>query len=117
MGESGESMPDIDSCIMLARLYDVTLDDLVAYAKYPNKRREPDGKYIFGIVKIDSEGRIVLPKKAMDIFDLEPNNKFVVLGDERQGLALVKLGGFLNFAKEITNIIKEDGINIEEDEE
>ena len=31
--ESGETMPDIEKCVLLAELYNVTLDDLVSYTK------------------------------------------------------------------------------------
>lgn len=105
--EAGDSLPDIDSCIMLSKLYNVTLDDLVRYAKQPEDSNAPVGKHIFGVVKIDPKGRIFLPEKAREVFDLDIGDKLLIFGDEAQGLAMVKLNSFLAATAEIMNIIKE----------
>ena len=104
--ESGDALPDIDNCIMLAKLYNVTIDDLVGYAK-DQKSDAPSGKHMFGVVKIDSKNRIVMPEKAMNIFDLKAGDKLLLMGDETQGFAMVKLGGFLAATAEIMKIIQE----------
>lgn len=105
--ESGESLPDIESCILLSKLYNVSLDDLVKYAKDENQSTAPAGKHLFGVVKIDSKRRIVIPEKAMDIFELETGDKLLLMGDESQGMAMVKLSGFLAATAEMLKIIKE----------
>ena len=92
--ESGESLPDIDNCIMLSKLYNVTIDDLVGYAK-KEKNDAPSGKHMFGVVKIDSKKRIVIPDKALDVFGLKAGDKLLLMGDEAQGFAMVKLNSFL----------------------
>lgn len=109
--ESGESLPDIDSCILLSKLYRVSLDDLVRYAKKPDDSTAPAGKHMFGVVKIDEKGRIFLPKNARDVFDLKVGDKLLLMGDEQQGLAMVKLNGFLSATAEIMKIIKETDID------
>lgn len=50
----------------------------------------PQGKHIFGTVRVGEKGQIVIPKKARDIFDIKPGDTLVVLGDEAQGIAIVK---------------------------
>ena len=105
--ETGESLPDIDNCVALAKLYGVTLDELVKYARDPDNDTPPSGKHIFGVLKIDEKRRIVIPEKAMDVFELECGDKLLLMGDEGQGLAMVKLGKFLAATAEIMNIIKE----------
>ena len=68
--ESGETMPDLINSIALAKLYGVTIDDLVHHDH--NKKGyavPPIGKHIFGNVTIGERGQIVIPKKARDIFD------------------------------------------------
>ncbi len=50
----------------------------------------PGGKYLFGFVKIGEKGQILIPKEARDIFNLKPGDQLLLLGDETQGLALVK---------------------------
>ena len=91
---------------MLAKLYNVTIDDLVGYAK-DQKSDAPSGKHMFGVVKIDSKNRIVMPEKAMNVFDLKAGDKLLLMGDETQGFAMVKLGGFLAATAEIMKIIQE----------
>lgn len=113
--ESGESLPDIDNCIMLAKLYNVTIDDLVGYAK-DQKNDAPSGKHMFGVVKIDSKNRIVMPEKALEVFGLKAGDKLLMMGDETQGFAMVKLGGFLAATAEIMKIIKETDPDDNEEE-
>lgn len=105
--ELGESLPDIENCILLAKLYNVSLDDLVRYAKKPDDSNAPAGKHMFGVVKIDEKGRIFLPENARNIFDLKIGDKLLLMGDEQQGIAMVKLNGFLAATAEIMKIIKE----------
>ena len=99
--ETGESLPDIDSCIAMSRLYNITIDDLVMYAKNPDSENSPKGKHIFGVMKIQNDGTIKLPKKALEVFELKEGDKLLLLGDENQGMALVKLKGFIEFAESI----------------
>ncbi|NTU76033.1 MAG: AbrB/MazE/SpoVT family DNA-binding domain-containing protein [Anaerolineaceae bacterium] len=68
------------------------------------------GKHIFGIVKVGEKGQIVIPKDARRIFDIKPGDSLVVLGDESQGIALMKSEEILHFAAEIfkTKEVQED---------
>ena len=50
----------------------------------------PKGKHIFGTVKVGERGQIVIPKEAREIFDINPGDSLLVLGDEDQGIAIVK---------------------------
>ncbi|SHE10719.1 transcriptional regulator, AbrB family [Chlamydia abortus] len=100
--ESGETMPDIHNCKALAELYGVALDDLV---NDTNDKQEigikPKGKHIFGLVKVGERGQIVIPKKAREVFSIAPGDRLLVLGDEAQGIAIVKNESFLQFAEDI----------------
>ena len=94
--ESGDTVPDVMNCAALARLYNVTLDDLVNYEESQNLLPiGPKGKYIFGIVTIGDKGQIVIPVKARKIFDLHPGDDLVMLGDIDQGLALIRAQSLL----------------------
>lgn len=112
--ESGDALPDIDNCIMLAKLYNVTIDDLVGYAK-DEKTDAPSGKHVFGVVKIDSKNRIVIPEKVFDVFELKTGDKLLMIGDETQGIAMVKLNSFLAATAEIMKIIQETDSDEEEE--
>lgn len=102
--ENGETVPDINNCVALAELYGVALDDLINYSDdKKGMGLQPKGKHIFGLVKVGERGQIVIPKKAREIFKIYPGDSMLVLGDEAQGIAIVKSEGFLQFAQEIFN--------------
>ena len=46
------------------------------------------GKHAW-MVKIGEKGQFVIPKEARDLFDLQPGNEILVLGDEKRGLAIL----------------------------
>jgi len=95
--ETGETTPDITNCIELARVYDVSLDDLVHYsAQQTGFPMPPGGKHIFGAVTVGDKGQIVIPKRAREIFAISPGDRLLVLGDEGQGIAILKEKDMLN---------------------
>ena len=102
--ESGETVPDLEKCKLLAELFGVSLDDLANYESEENMGLDvpPKGKHLFGIVTVGDKGQIVIPAKARKLFDISSGDKLVVLGDESQGMALMKAKDFLNLA----NIIR-----------
>ena len=90
--ETGESLPDIEKCKMIADVFGVLLDDLVNYNKVDNTGLgvPPKGKHMFGMVKVGDKGQIVIPAKARKVFDIKPGDSLIVLGDEEQGIAILK---------------------------
>ena len=96
--ETGESLPDIEKCKLIADAFGVSIDDLLNYEPKENMGLAvpPKGKHIFGIVKVGDKGQIVLPAKARKIFDINPGDRLLVLGDEGQGLAIIKEKGLLD---------------------
>lgn len=55
----------------------------------------PEGKHLFGTVKVGEKGQIVIPKEAREIFHIKPGDSLVVLGDEATGIAILKHDVFL----------------------
>ena len=51
----------------------------------------PKGKYAW-TVKIGEKGQFVIPKEAREIFDIHPGDTLILLGDEKQGLAIPPKG-------------------------
>lgn len=105
--ETGESLPDIEKCRLLAEAFTVSLDDLISYEKNDSDNLgfsvPPRGKHIFGLATVGEKGQIVIPARARKIFDIRPGDNLIVLGDEGQGIALIKekgLLGLINRAKE-----------------
>lgn len=105
--ESGESFPDINSCVKLSKLYNVTLDDLVNYSEEESGIAiPPKGKYFFGAVAVGERGQIVIPKKARDIFNINVGDKLLILGDEDRGIAIIHQRDLMKFVEEIGISIK-----------
>ena len=87
--ESGATSPDLEHAAALAEALGTTLDALVSFdCDSTGIGVPPRGKHLFGNVKVGERGQIVIPKEARDLFDINPGDKLVVLGDEGQGLAL-----------------------------
>ena len=88
--ETGESMPDIGKCQLLAVLFEVTLDDLVNFeSPVQGLGVPPKGKHVFGVVTVGDKGQIVLPAKARKIFGIESGDRLLILGDEDRGIAIL----------------------------
>lgn len=106
--ESGETIPDLEKCKLLAELFGVSLDDLANYEPEDNMGLDvpPKGKHLFGMVTVGDKGQIVIPARARKLFDISPGDQLVVLGDESQGLAIIKAKDFLNMANMIRNAVK-----------
>ena len=106
--EAGESIPDLDKCKQLADIFGVSLDDLANYEPEENLGLgvPPKGKHLFGLVTVGDKGQIVIPAKARKIFEISTGDQLVVLGDEGQGLALVKASNFLSLANMVKKLKK-----------
>ncbi|MGN0738835.1 MAG: helix-turn-helix domain-containing protein [Treponema sp.] len=101
--ETGESLPDIEKTKTIAELFDVSIDDLVNYEITPHSPGiPPKGKYAFGVVTVGEKGQITLPAKARKVFDINPGDNLILLGDELQGIAVLKEKNFLALVEQIT---------------
>ena len=65
---------------------------------------------LWGTVTIGSKGQIVIPKAARETFELNEGDRLVVLGDDAEGIALVKADVFeqrvqeaLKLSRQMTN--------------
>ena len=95
--EQGDTYPDIDKCDKLAQFYGVTIDSLIHQDDKVGDIKvapAPVGKHLWGTVAIGSKGQIVIPKAARDTLGLKEGDRLVVLGDEAEGIALVKADTF-----------------------
>ena len=91
--EQGETIPDIEKCDRLAKFYGVSIDALIHQDEEVGKARvapAPVGKHLWGTVPLGAKGQVVIPKAARDTFGLREGDRLVVLGDEEQGIALIK---------------------------
>ncbi|MGM9614162.1 MAG: AbrB/MazE/SpoVT family DNA-binding domain-containing protein [Oscillospiraceae bacterium] len=50
-------------------------------------KKTPKGKYAW-TVTVGEKGQIVIPKQAREVFQIEPGDTLILLGDEKRGLAI-----------------------------
>ncbi len=48
----------------------------------------PEGKFAW-MVKIGEKGQFVIPKQARELFDFQPGDEILVLGDKEKGIAIL----------------------------
>ncbi len=99
--EQGETIPDIEKCDRLASFYGIKIDSLMHYDEKVGNTKvapPPEGKFLWGTVKVGNRGQIVIPKEARDKYGIQDGSRLVVLGDE-EGIALVQAERFENQLK------------------
>ena len=98
--ENGETVPDLRSCCAMAGTFGVTLDDLVHYdPQGTGLPIPPRGKHLFGTVTVGERGQISIPKRARELFHIQPGDQLLVLGDEERGLALLHQRDLMRLAE------------------
>ncbi|MBE7028406.1 MAG: AbrB family transcriptional regulator [Ruminococcaceae bacterium] len=65
-----------------------------------------EGKYAW-MVKIGEKGQFVIPKEARNMFELNPGDEILVLGDTNRGLAILPKAKQQDYIKHIFNDINE----------
>ena len=70
--------------------------------------KNPKGKYAW-TVTVGEKGQIVIPKDAREVFRIKSGDKLLVMGDEEQGIAIVKTDAFQSFASFILDALKKKG--------
>ena len=68
--------------------------------------KKPKGKYAW-TVKVGEKGQIVIPKEARELFDLQPGDEILVLGDIERGIAILPKAKQQDYVKHIFNDIEE----------
>ena len=102
--ETEVSTPDLEMSGKLAAVLEVSLDDLVnAPEDELDSRPGMRGKHMFGVVTVGDKGQIVIPVRARRVFNIQPGDQLMVLGDENSGIALVDAKFFMSVAEGIKN--------------
>lgn len=52
-----------------------------------------NGQYAW-MVTVGTKGQIVIPKEARELFDIQPGDTLILLGDAKQGLVIPPKNGF-----------------------
>ncbi|MBO5220165.1 MAG: AbrB/MazE/SpoVT family DNA-binding domain-containing protein [Clostridia bacterium] len=67
----------------------------------------PNGKYAW-MVKIGEKGQFVIPKEARELFDLQPGDEILVLGDKERGIAIMPKSQQQTFIAQMFAQLEED---------
>ena len=51
------------------------------------KLEGPDGRFLFGVVKVGPKGQVVIPKEARDMYGIQPGDQLAIGGDQN-GIAI-----------------------------
>ena len=77
----------------------------------------PGGKHIlgrgnnqrvFGTAKVGDRGQIVIPKEARDLFDIQPGDTLLILGESETGLIVSKPDVLSNLAAQLLKNVKKE---------
>lgn len=101
--ENGDSIPDVLKCNDLAKIFNVSIEDIVRMftgegeASYLN----PRGKYVFGLLKVSENNTIIIPEEARKVFNIKSGDELLLLGDIYQGMALMPMNEYNKFINQI----------------
>ena len=65
-----------------------------------------EGKFAW-MVKIGEKGQFVIPKEARELFDLQPGDEILVLGDKERGIAVLPKSKQQEYINKLFNDIEE----------
>ena len=68
---------------------------------------KPKGKYAW-TATVGEKGQIVIPKQAREIFNINPGDTLVILGDEKRGIAIPPKTMLSQFAAAVFETTEED---------
>lgn len=101
--ENGESIPDVMKCSELAEVFGLELEDIASvFLEKSRTDYRPTGKYIFGRCVIKNNC-IALSNEALETFGLKNGDELLLLGDIKQGIALIPINQIEDFVIEYKN--------------
>lgn len=68
-------------------------------------------RHVFGTAKVGEKGQIVIPKEARQLFNIQPGDTLLLVGDEKNGIIITKPEVLSDIADRIL-----DGLNNETQE-
>ena len=67
-----------------------------------------NARRVFGTAKVGDRGQIVIPKEARELFNIQPGDTLLILGEEETGLIVSRPEVLNNLANEILNNVKKE---------
>lgn len=68
--------------------------------------KHPESKRFYGAITVSDRGQIVIPADARRDFNIQVGDKLLVLGDLKQGLALIKASALLDKNPEFFQLLQ-----------
>ena len=78
---------------------------ITSYTVEEDTMEMPEGRGAW-TATVGAKGQIVIPAKARKLFEISPGDQLVVLGDEGQGIAIVKSESLLSLANMVKSLKK-----------
>lgn len=66
---------------------------------------------VFGTAKVGDRGQIVIPKEARDLFNIQPGDTLLILGEEETGLIVSRPEVLSDIANQIFNTVRKEEEN------
>ena len=67
-----------------------------------------NARRVFGTAKVGDRGQIVIPKEARELFNINPGDTLLILGDEDTGLIVSRPEVLSDIANQIFNTVKKE---------
>lgn len=65
---------------------------------------------VFGTAKVGDRGQIVIPKEARELFNIQPGDTLLILGEEDTGLIVSRPEVLSNIASKIFETVKKEDL-------
>lgn len=69
-----------------------------------------NARRVFGTAKVGDRGQIVIPKEARELFNIQPGDTLLILGEEETGLIVSRPEVLSDLASKIFDSVKKEDI-------
>ena len=67
-----------------------------------------NARRVFGTAKVGDRGQIVIPKEARELFNIQPGDTLLILGEEDSGLIISRPEVLSNIANQLFDTVKKE---------
>jgi len=67
-----------------------------------------NSRRVFGTAKVGDRGQIVIPKEARELFNIQPGDTLLILGEEETGLIVSRPEVLADLASQIFKTVKNE---------
>lgn len=67
-----------------------------------------NGRRVYGTAKVGDRGQIVIPKEARELFNIQPGDTLLILGEEDTGLIVSRPETLSDLAAQIFDTVRKE---------